>query len=165
VLTLILIVKLFFFYVNYSVRRKVNESAHTLTKVTTFSARSQILVDISNRIEHILIKHSFVTQASSLVKKIWQNVLILFLIVKLYFFYVNYSVKFIRRKTNECAHTLTKVTTFSASSQILVDISNCIEHILVKHSFVTLDSTLIEKIWQNEQILFLIVKLFFLFLC
>jgi hypothetical protein len=165
VLTLILIVKLFFFYVNYSVRRKVNESAHTLTKVTTFSARSQILVDISNRIEHILIKHSFVTQASSLVKKIWQNVLILFLIVKLYFFYVNYSVKFIRRKTNECAHTLTKVTTFSASSQILVDISNCIEHILVKHSFVTLDSTLIEKIWQNELILFLIVKLFFLFLC
>jgi hypothetical protein len=62
--------KAVFFYVNYSVRRKVNESAHTLTKVTTFSARSQILVDISNRIEHILIKHSFVTQASSLVKKI-----------------------------------------------------------------------------------------------
>jgi hypothetical protein len=45
-------------------------------------------------------------------------------------YYVNSSVEFVRRQTNEAAHRLAKETTSSASFQILVEIPDCIEHIL-----------------------------------
>jgi hypothetical protein len=41
------------------------------------------------------------------------------------------SVEFIRRQANEIAHNFAKVALFSASSQLLVDIPHCIEHILL----------------------------------
>jgi ribonuclease HI len=46
-------------------------------------------------------------------------------------FYNDSSVEFIRRQANEVAHNLAKVALFSASSQVLVDIPHCIEHILL----------------------------------
>ena len=46
-------------------------------------------------------------------------------------YYRNSSVEFVRRQTNEVAHKLAKAATLSASFQILVDIPNCIEHILI----------------------------------
>jgi ribonuclease HI len=46
-------------------------------------------------------------------------------------FYVNSSVEFIRRQANEVAHSLAKAATYIASPQVLVDIPNCIEHILI----------------------------------
>jgi hypothetical protein len=45
--------------------------------------------------------------------------------------YNNLSVEFICRQINEVAHNFAKVTLFSASQQVLVDISHCIEHILI----------------------------------
>jgi len=45
-------------------------------------------------------------------------------------YYVNSSVEFVRREANEAAHRLTKAATSSPSFQILVEISDCIEHIL-----------------------------------
>jgi hypothetical protein len=46
-------------------------------------------------------------------------------------FYNHSSVEFIRRQANEVSHNLAKVTLFSASSQVLVDIQHCIEYILL----------------------------------
>ncbi|GAU48398.1 hypothetical protein TSUD_405430 [Trifolium subterraneum] len=46
-------------------------------------------------------------------------------------YYRNSSVEFVRRQANEVAHKLAKAATLSASFQILVDIPNCIEHILI----------------------------------
>ncbi|MCH88219.1 cytochrome P450, partial [Trifolium medium] len=46
-------------------------------------------------------------------------------------YYGNSSVEFVRRQANEVAHNLVKAATLSASFQILVDIPNCIEHILI----------------------------------
>ena len=45
-------------------------------------------------------------------------------------FYENSCVEFVRRQANEVAHSLAKAALSSASSQILVTIPNCIEHIL-----------------------------------
>ena len=45
-------------------------------------------------------------------------------------YYVNSSVEFVRRKTNEVAHTLAREAASSASFQILIEIPDCIEHIL-----------------------------------
>jgi hypothetical protein len=47
-------------------------------------------------------------------------------------YYRNSSVEFVRRQTNEVARSLAKTATLSASFQILVDVPNCIEHILIK---------------------------------
>ncbi|WJX93691.1 hypothetical protein P8452_75185 [Trifolium repens] len=46
-------------------------------------------------------------------------------------YYSNSSVEFVRRQANEVAHNLAKAATLSASFQILVDVPNCIEHILI----------------------------------
>ncbi|XP_024632220.1 uncharacterized protein [Medicago truncatula] len=46
-------------------------------------------------------------------------------------FYENSSVEFIRRQANEVAHELAKAASSSASFQILVNIPECIEHILI----------------------------------
>jgi ribonuclease HI len=46
-------------------------------------------------------------------------------------FYSNSSVEFVRRQANEVAHNLAKAATLSASFQILVDVPNCIEHLLI----------------------------------
>jgi len=46
-------------------------------------------------------------------------------------FYVNSSVEFMRRQANETTHTLAKEATLLASFYILIEISNCIEHILI----------------------------------
>ena len=45
-------------------------------------------------------------------------------------FYENSRVKFVQRQANEAAHSLAKAALSSASSQILVNIPNCIVHIL-----------------------------------
>jgi hypothetical protein len=44
--------------------------------------------------------------------------------------YVNFSVEFMRRHPNEAAHRLAKEATSSASFQILVEIPDCIKHVL-----------------------------------
>jgi ribonuclease HI len=44
--------------------------------------------------------------------------------------YLNFSVEFVRRHANEAAHRLAKEATSSASFQILVEIPDCIKHIL-----------------------------------
>lgn len=44
--------------------------------------------------------------------------------------YESSSVEFIKRQVNEVVHELAKAVTLSASFQILIDILNCIEHIL-----------------------------------
>jgi len=44
--------------------------------------------------------------------------------------YVNSSVEFVRRQANAAVHRLVKVATSSAGFQILVEILDCIEHIL-----------------------------------
>jgi hypothetical protein len=41
------------------------------------------------------------------------------------------SAEFIQRQANEVVYNLAKVALFSASSQLLVDIPHCIEHILL----------------------------------
>ncbi|KAK2365042.1 hypothetical protein QL285_089842 [Trifolium repens] len=46
-------------------------------------------------------------------------------------YYRNSSVEFVRRQANEVAHNLAKAATLSASVQVLVDVPNCIEHILI----------------------------------
>jgi hypothetical protein len=46
-------------------------------------------------------------------------------------YYENFSVEFVRRQANEVAHMLAKAATLSASFQVLVDIPDCIEHILI----------------------------------
>ncbi|XP_045822393.1 uncharacterized protein LOC123915300 [Trifolium pratense] len=46
-------------------------------------------------------------------------------------YYNNSSVEFIRRQANEVAHSLAKAATYAASPRILVDIPNCIEHLLI----------------------------------
>ncbi|KAK2362141.1 hypothetical protein QL285_087230 [Trifolium repens] len=46
-------------------------------------------------------------------------------------FYSNSSVEFVRRQANEVAHNLAKAATLSTSFQILVDVPNCIEHLLI----------------------------------
>jgi ribonuclease HI len=46
-------------------------------------------------------------------------------------YYSNSSVEFVRRQANEVAHNLAKAATLSASFQILVEVPNCIEHILI----------------------------------
>jgi len=46
-------------------------------------------------------------------------------------YYVNSSVEFVRRQANEEAHRLAKMATSLASFQILVEIPDCIEHILI----------------------------------
>jgi hypothetical protein len=46
-------------------------------------------------------------------------------------FYNNSSVEFTRRQANEVAHRLSKAATYVASPQTLVDIPNCIEHLLI----------------------------------
>ena len=46
-------------------------------------------------------------------------------------FYENSRVEFVRRQANEVAHSLAKVALLSASSQLLVTILHCIEHILI----------------------------------
>jgi ribonuclease HI len=45
--------------------------------------------------------------------------------------YENSSVEFVRRQANEVAHNLAKAALLSASSQLLVTIPHCIEHILI----------------------------------
>jgi len=45
-------------------------------------------------------------------------------------FYENSRVKFVWRQANEVAHSLAKAALSSASSQILIEIPHCIEHIL-----------------------------------
>ena len=44
--------------------------------------------------------------------------------------YENSNVEFRRRQANEVCPELAKAVTLSASLQILVDVANCIEHIL-----------------------------------
>jgi hypothetical protein len=46
-------------------------------------------------------------------------------------YYRNSSVEFVRRQANEVAHNLAKAATLSASVHVLVDVPNCIEHILI----------------------------------
>ncbi|CAJ2663884.1 unnamed protein product [Trifolium pratense] len=46
-------------------------------------------------------------------------------------FYRNSSVEFVQRQVNKAAHTLAQVATLYASFQVMVDASNCIEHILI----------------------------------
>jgi len=46
-------------------------------------------------------------------------------------YYVNSSIEFVRRQANEATHRLAKAVTSSASFQILVEIPDCIEHILI----------------------------------
>jgi len=46
-------------------------------------------------------------------------------------YYINSSVEFVRRQANEAAHRLAKTATSSVSYQILVEIPDCIEHILI----------------------------------
>jgi hypothetical protein len=46
-------------------------------------------------------------------------------------YYRNASVEFMQRQTNEIAHSLANATTLSANFQILVDVPNCIEHVLI----------------------------------
>jgi ribonuclease HI len=46
-------------------------------------------------------------------------------------FYSNSSVQFIRRQTNEVAHSLAKAATYVATPQTLVNIPHCIEHSLI----------------------------------
>jgi ribonuclease HI len=46
-------------------------------------------------------------------------------------YYRNSSVEFVRRQTNKVAHNLAKTATLSASFQVLVEVPNCIEHILI----------------------------------
>jgi hypothetical protein len=46
-------------------------------------------------------------------------------------YYYNFSVEFIRRQTNEVAHSLAKTVIYVASSQTLVDILHCIKHLLI----------------------------------
>jgi ribonuclease HI len=46
-------------------------------------------------------------------------------------YYRNSSVEFVRRQANEVAHNLAKAATLSASFQVLVEVPNCIEHILI----------------------------------
>jgi hypothetical protein len=69
-------------------------------------------------------------------KKTLQNLVLLFNIVKLFFlfFNVNSSVEFVKRQINEVIHAnhaLAMAASSLASVQILVDISDCIEHILI----------------------------------
>ena len=45
-------------------------------------------------------------------------------------YYVNFSVEFVRRQTNEATHRLAKEATSLASFQILVEIPDCIGQIL-----------------------------------
>jgi hypothetical protein len=45
-------------------------------------------------------------------------------------YYINSSVELVRRQANEAAYILAKAVTSSASFQILLEISDCIEHIL-----------------------------------
>jgi len=61
-----------------------------------------------------------------------QNLEALFIIVGTLFglYYENFSVEFVQRQANEVAHELAKAATLSASFQILVNILDCIEHIL-----------------------------------
>jgi len=44
--------------------------------------------------------------------------------------YVDFSVEFVRRQANETVHKLAKAATSPTSFQILVEILDCIEHIL-----------------------------------
>ena len=46
-------------------------------------------------------------------------------------YYVNSSVECARKQANEAAHRLAKAATSSTSFQILVEIPDCIEHILI----------------------------------
>jgi hypothetical protein len=48
-----------------------------------------------------------------------------------FFFYPNSSVEFIRGQISEIAHSLAKTATYVASPKILVNISHCIEHLLI----------------------------------
>jgi hypothetical protein len=47
-------------------------------------------------------------------------------------YYRNSSVEFVQRQENEVAHNLIKAAILSTSFAILVDVPNCIEHILIK---------------------------------
>jgi hypothetical protein len=46
-------------------------------------------------------------------------------------FYNNSRVEFVRRQSNEVAHSLSKAAIYLASPQILVDIPHCVEHFLI----------------------------------
>ena len=56
-------------------------------------------------------------------------------------YYVNSHVEFVQRQANEVAHNLAKTALLSASSQLVVEISYCIEHILMNemlYNFISL---------------------------
>jgi hypothetical protein len=47
------------------------------------------------------------------------------------FFILFMSVKVIRRQTNKAADILAKAATYIVNSRVLVDVLNCIEHLLI----------------------------------